>query len=193
MKSCRLKQFCSHGFPFSQRPAIKIVTFQIGGISFLLLYISYMFLKQFYLREFKFFCCFAKHCLANGYIWGCFSTVVLHIHQIKYLGIFLFGAKSPKRDATFNLGFDLSPESPWIALPTHTATAKLIVNPLPPIPWPRFRNGVASPGEGSPPRGLPPLPSGDLNSLALLFISDLANQAEAVGHTLGQKCFQVLL
>ena len=36
------------------------------------------------------------------------------------MGIFLsaiFGAKSPKRDATFNLGFDLSPESLWIALP----------------------------------------------------------------------------
>ena len=75
-----------------------------------------MFLKQFYLREFKFFCCFAKHCLAN------LGVFLNDIHQIKYLGIFLFGAKSPKRDATFNLGFDLSPESPWIALSTHTAT-----------------------------------------------------------------------
>ena len=100
--------------------------------------------------------------------------IVLDIHQLEYFGDFsteaIFGVKSPKRDATFNLGFDLSPESLWIALPTphpnsHIA-AKLIVTP-PPIPTSTpwlckvWKEGVASPDEGSPPRGLPfPSPLG---------------------------------
>ena len=138
---------------------------------------------------------FVKYCLAIKWLYleVFLNDSFFHIHQIKNLEIFLlvvFGAKSPKRDATFNLGFDLSPESLRIALSTHRPYS----HPLPPLGCPRFRNGGAKPRRGvAPKRTALPLPSWDLNSLALLFISDLANQAAAVGHALGQKFFQVLL
>ena len=97
--------------------------------------------------------------------------IVLDIRQLEYFGDFsteaIFGVKSPKRDATFNLGFDLSPESLWIALPTphpnsHIA-AKLIVtpHPTPPPPpgCPRFgKRGWQAQTRGRPQEDCPSPP-----------------------------------